>query len=90
MTKREAVIQNEAGIHCRPSAILVEARTAYPGEVRVESEQGVITLRSALECIMLGLEKGARVNIEVDGPDEEQFADELVALFERQFDFSIS
>ena len=29
---------------------------------------------------MLGLEKGARVNIEVDGPDEEQFADELVAL----------
>ena len=88
MVKREAVIQNEAGIHCRPSAILVETRNAYCGEVIVRSEQGVITLKSALECIMLGLEKGARVTIEVEGPDEAQFAEELVALFERQFDFS--
>jgi phosphocarrier protein HPr len=88
MVKREAVIQNEAGIHCRPSAILVETRNAYSGEVTVRSEQGVITLKSALECIMLGLEKGAHVTIEVEGPDEAQFAEELVTLFERQFDFS--
>jgi phosphotransferase system HPr (HPr) family protein len=47
-----------------------------------------VRLKSALECIMLGLEKGAHVTIEVEGPDEAQFAEELVTLFERQFDFS--
>jgi phosphocarrier protein HPr len=87
MFQATATIKNEAGIHCRPSAILVREGTAYPGEILVESEAGSCTLKSALELIMLGLEPGTEVAISVTGPDEEAFAKRLSELFETHFDF---
>ena len=77
-----AIIRNEAGIHCRPSAILVKEGMAYAGDILVTAESGTCTLTSALECIMLGLEKGAEVTIQVTGPDEQAFGRKLVELFE--------
>lgn len=87
MTEVGAVVQNEAGIHCRPSAILVKEGSAYDGEILVTAESGSCTLTSALELIMLGLEQGAEVNIQVSGPNEEEMARKLVELFETHFDF---
>lgn len=87
MYKAKAVVQNEAGIHCRPSAILVKEGTAYCGEILVVARSGTCNLRSALEVIMLGLERGAEVSIQVSGPEEEEFGRKLVALFETHFDF---
>ena len=87
MVHVEAVIKNEAGIHCRPSAVLIQERATYDGYVMVHSESGSTTLQSALECIMLGLEQGALVRIEVNGPNEEAFAARLAKLFETEFDF---
>ena len=87
MFEGKAVIQNEAGIHCRPSAILVKEGMAYSGEIFVEAESGTCNLTSALECIMLGLEKGAEINVQVTGPDEDVFGPHLVGLFETLFDF---
>ena len=87
MFEAKAVVQNEAGIHCRPSAILVKEGSAYPGDILVTANSGTCTLTSALECIMLGLEKGAEVTIQVTGPDEEVFCKKLADLFEYHFDF---
>ena len=87
MFEAKAVIKNEAGIHCRPSAILVTEGSAYAGEILVTAESGTCTLTSALELIMLGLEPGAEVTIQVTGPDEEAFGVKLVDLFETLFDF---
>lgn len=87
MIERRAVVKNEAGIHCRPSAILVKEGTAYDGEILVTADSGSCTLTSALELIMLGLEKGVEVRIQVDGPNEEEEARKLVELFETHFDF---
>ncbi len=87
MVEVKAVVQNEAGIHCRPSAILVKEGCAYEGEILITAESGTCTLTSALEMIMLGLEKGAEVQIQVSGPNEEEMAHKLVDLFETHFDF---
>ena len=87
MFEGKAVIQNEAGIHCRPSAILVKEGMAYSGEILIQAESGSCTLTSALECIMLGLEKGAEVKVQVTGSDEDVFGPRLVELLETDFDF---
>jgi phosphocarrier protein len=87
MIETKAVIQNTAGIHCRPSALLVKEGSAYEGEILVTAQSGTCNLKSALELIMLGLEKGAEVDIQVTGPDEEAFARRLAELFETHFDF---
>ena len=87
MVEVKAIVQNEAGIHCRPSAILVKEGCAYEGEIEVSAASGSCSLTSALELIMMGLEKGAEVDIKVSGPDEEAEAQKLVELFETHFDF---
>ena len=87
MIEAKAVVKNEAGIHCRPSAILVKEGMAYSGEILVTAESGTCTLTSALELIMLGLEPGAEVAIQVTGADEAVFCQKLVGLFETHFDF---
>ncbi len=43
--------------------------------------------KNVLGLISLGLTRGQSVEIEVDGPHEERIADEMQALFEREFDF---
>ena len=87
MVDRKAVVQNEAGIHCRPSAILVKEGCSYDGEILVTAASGTCNLKSALELIMLGLERGTELNIRVEGPNEEAEAAKLVELFETHFDF---
>ena len=87
MFEVKAVIKNEAGIHCRPSAILVNKGMAYSGSILVTADSGSCSLTSALELIMLGLEPNTEVLIQVSGPDEESFAKELAELFETHFDF---
>ncbi len=89
MFEAKAIILNEAGIHCRPSAILVKEGSSYPGDILVLSESGTCTLSSVLELIMLGLEPGAEVIIQVTGPEEETFCKKLVNLFETHFDFPV-
>jgi len=87
MFEATAVVKNEAGIHCRPSAILVKEGMDYPGEILVSAPSGTCTLTSALELIMLGLEQNTEVAIQVTGPNEEAFGKKLAGLFETHFDF---
>lgn len=87
MVQVAATIHNEAGIHCRPTAVIIKEASGYSGSVTVESPGGRCRLGSALELMMLGLEKGTVVTIEVDGPDEQEAAHRFQALFETNFDF---
>jgi phosphocarrier protein HPr len=87
MTEVEAVVQNEAGIHCRPTALITQAATVYDGTVSVQAPSGSCELGSALDLMMLGLEKGTQVTLRVDGPDEQNTAEQFRELFERNFDF---
>lgn len=88
MIEKSATVQNSAGIHCRPSAIIVTAVINYLGEVRMTCEAGEVDLRSLLALVSLGLDAGTNVKISVSGPEEEAFCDRLVEMFERRFDFT--
>lgn len=87
MIERTAQIRNNAGIHCRPSAVIIKAVQPYPGMAKVSTENGEATLHSIMGLLSLCLEKGTRVRITVDGPEEQSFAEELVKLFETEYDF---
>lgn len=87
MVEAKATIRNEAGIHCRPSAVLVKEGSSYPGKICVTAESGTCDLTSALELIMLGLEPETEISIQVTGPDEADYCQKLVELFESHFDY---
>lgn len=87
MIERSAVIRNEQGIHCRPSAVIVKALMQFAGDVTAVTEEGEADCRSIMGLLSLGLQKDCRVLIRVSGPDEERLCEQLVQLFETEFDF---
>ena len=83
-----AKIQNEAGIHCRPSSHLIKSVQDYPGKIRVfHEENGECDLRSMLDLMMMGLTCGTQVELTVEGPGEEKQLSVVQELFERMYDF---
>lgn len=87
MVEAKAVIHNEAGIHCRPTAVLTQAAATVDSVITVISPNGSCELGSALELMMLGIECGTEITIQANGPDEEVAAEKFRALFETNFDF---
>jgi phosphotransferase system HPr (HPr) family protein len=82
-----ATIQNEAGIHCRPSTHIIKSVESYAGSIRVRAESGESDLRSMLSLMMLGLTQGTRVQVEVEGPDEEKQLADVIGMLETEYDF---
>ncbi len=88
MIEMSATIQNEHGIHCRPSTAIIKSVDGYRGKILVTGERGSTKLKSVLELMSLELFPGARVSIRVTGPREKKVCRDLVALFETHFDFT--
>lgn len=87
MVEVKAVIKNEAGIHCRPTAVITQAAAGIKSTITVVAPAGHCHLGSALELLMLGLEQGTQITIQANGPDEVEAAAKFKELFETEFDF---
>ena len=87
MTERDAIIQNEHGIHCRPTAVIIKSIGDYAGEITIDCGGSTADPRSMLALMSLCLVKGTALTIRVNGPGEEEMADRLKELFETNFDF---
>ncbi len=87
MMEMNAVIKNAHGIHLRPSNVIVRRVAEYSGEVRVTSPNGESNLRSIMELLTLSLEHGTEITICVSGLDEAAVCQDLVDLFQTEFDF---
>ena len=87
MVELPAIVCNTAGIHCRPSAVIIKEAMSYPGVIRVSANSRESDLRSVMSLLALGLHQGTPVTVQVTGPDEQTFCQKLVSLFETHFDF---
>ena len=87
MYTNTVTIRNKAGIHCRPSAVIIKEMTGYEGEVRISTATGECDIRSVMGLLTLGLVHGVEVTIRVNGPDEEQWGVVLMELFTRIYDY---
>jgi len=89
MVSQKATVRNEYGIHCRPSALIVQAAREYPGDIRVTGPAGQTeSAANLLGLISMAIRCGETVTIEVEGPDEERTCAEMVELFEKEYDFT--
>mgnify|MGYP001207002818 CR=1 FL=1 len=70
---------------------MIENLNAYDALNYVKQSYGAqfFTFKNGLSRIVEKLEKNANIQIEVSGTNEEVFANRLVELFEKEFDFPI-
>jgi phosphotransferase system HPr (HPr) family protein len=90
MQERVVTIRNNAGIHCRPSGVILTAiKNEFPDHCfQLLSADGSITeVASMLDLISLALSKGTSITLQVEGIDEERAIKRIGDLFEYEFDF---
>ena len=89
MKERLVTIRNKAGIHCRPSSVILTTITQeFPGYKFTLTSNGNSTeLNSILALIAMGLTCGTKATLRVEGPDEEKAVKRIGDLLEFEFDF---
>jgi PTS hybrid protein len=84
--RTEFTLDNEAGLHARPAALLVRAVAGVEADVRVRFGDGEADGHSVLAIMSLGARKGDRVSVEATGPQAQEAVDRIEALVRRRFD----
>jgi phosphocarrier protein len=85
MQQREVEIINKLGLHARASAKLTQLAAKYASDVQISRNGRKVNAKSIMGVMMLAAGKGAKVTVEIDGPDETAAMDAIVALIDDYF-----
>ena len=88
MFEKKISIRNKAGIHCRPSSLIMSEVEKFPGHTfSLISARGTSSLTSILDLLALGLQSGDSADLRVSGPQEQEAGEKIAELLEREYDF---
>lgn len=83
--EKVVIVQNEAGIHARPAALLVKVAAQYTSDINIEFKDKTINAKSIMNILSAGLQKGDEIKITAAGPDQDAALQALVELFNTKF-----
>jgi phosphocarrier protein len=86
MIEKTVKVVNRAGIHARPSALLVQTTKNFKSNIFFEKGSDRINAKSIMGIITLGAAYGTELKIIADGEDEEYAVETLIRLFESKFE----
>ena len=85
MIKTQTTINNKLGLHARASAKLTKLAGSFGCEVWMSKGERRVNAKSIMGVMMLAAGIGSTVEIETDGPDEQQAMSALLALIADKF-----
>lgn len=85
MIRATTTISNKLGLHARASAKLTKLAGSFASEVTLARGDRRVNAKSIMGVMMLAAGMGTDIDIQVDGPDERQAMDSLLALIEDKF-----
>ncbi len=85
MIKATTTINNKLGLHARASAKLTKLAGSFPCEVWMARGERRVNAKSIMGVMMLAAGKGTTVELDTDGPQEQEAMDALLALIEDKF-----
>jgi phosphotransferase system HPr (HPr) family protein len=84
-TSVELQVHNPSGLHARPAAAFVRAACTFQSDIRVANlttGSDPVTAKSIIGVLGLGVQRGHRIGLLIDGADEGPAAEALRALVE--------
>lgn len=75
-------------MHARPASLLVKLAARYESEFHINMYGYKINGKSILGVLTLAAEQGAEMELELEGPDEDDAIKALIELFENGFNES--
>jgi phosphocarrier protein HPr len=81
----EVTLVNKLGMHARPSAKVAQTATQFKSQVWMKRNGRKINAKSIMGVMMLAAPLGAKIEVEVDGADEDAALEALTQLFASGF-----
>ena len=85
MYMKEAVVNNQVGLHARPATFFIQKANEYKSSIWVEKDERRVNAKSLLGVLSLGIVKGTAINLIADGADEKEAVEALVELITSNF-----
>jgi len=85
MLRQEIEIINKLGMHARASTKLTQTSSRYKCEIWIERNNRRVNAKSIMGVMMLAAGLGASVELECDGPKEQEATQALQNLINDKF-----
>ncbi|NLU36545.1 MAG: HPr family phosphocarrier protein [Clostridiales bacterium] len=85
MIEKEFIIENESGLHARPAARLIKEASSFSSDISIIRGNKVGNAKSLLSVLALGVYKGTKVKVRIDGSDEVAAMYKITQLIENNF-----
>ncbi|MGL4985555.1 MAG: HPr family phosphocarrier protein [Treponemataceae bacterium] len=86
MVEQTVTVQNRAGVHARPAAMIAQLSNKFKSEIMIEKEDYCINAKSVMGVITMAAGYKTPLTIKAEGTDEKEALSALVSLFEKKFD----
>jgi len=84
--QKEITVNNPHGLHARPASLFVQIANKFDSAVHLEREGEAVDGKSIIAVLSLGVNKGMKVNLIVEGNDSSLAFEELKEFLERGHD----
>lgn len=85
MVSNKVTVKNEAGLHARPSSVLVKTASNFKSEFFIKLHGYKVNGKSILGVMTLAAEHGAELELIFEGEDEEEALKNITELFNNKF-----
>jgi len=85
MLTKKLIIENDRGLHARPSALIVEKILPFKCNVKITCNKVEADAKSVLSLLSLIAQKGFEVEIVIDGENEIEAMKVMIDLFHSKF-----
>ncbi len=88
MQAEHLTVINEVGLHARPAALFVSMASSFQSSVTVRNattSSDWVDGKSILGVLVLGVEKGHEIDLQIEGPDEVEATQALGDLIRSDF-----
>ena len=82
---KEAVVNNQVGLHARPATFFIQKANEFRSSIWVEKDERRVNAKSLLGVLSLGIVKGTAINLIADGSDEKDAVEALINLISSDF-----
>lgn len=86
MVEKLLTVQNRAGIHARPAAIIAQTANKFQCEITISRDDTDVNAKSIMGVITMAAGYNTVLKIVCDGPDETEAASAIQTLFDSKFE----
>lgn len=85
MYMKEAVVNNQVGLHARPATFFIQKANEFKSSIWVEKDERRVNAKSLLGVLSLGIVQGTVIQLIADGPDAEEAVEALAEMLSGDF-----